>query len=173
MRILNWIKKIILSRLFICVVVFALQLALLYAITTGARKVPIINLVTGVFDFLLIIYVISLKENPAYKLVWSILIYAIPVFGGIVYLMFSQKRIPKPIREEIAYSLKKSEGILTRNDKYEEALKDEDVKQQFDYVSNNALYPYYQNTKCKYFGSAEDAFEDVLNNIKKAKNLFS
>lgn len=35
------------------------------------------------------------RDNPAYKLVWAVVILALPVFGVFLYAFVGQSKIPK------------------------------------------------------------------------------
>lgn len=44
------------------------------------------------------IYVINKDDNPNYKMTWVMCIMSFPVFGGLLYLLFGGKKVPKELR---------------------------------------------------------------------------
>ena len=170
-KAINIIRKFLSSRVFVLVVIVVLQLALLLFGMATARSIPWVDTLLNIFDALLIVRIANRDANTSYKLIWAIMIYAIPLIGGIIYLMFAERRVPKSLSKELTRSLVKSEGLLKQRKEYCDALIDEDMKQQFDFVSNYASYPYYQDTNTKYFDSGLSAFEDMIDKISKAKHF--
>lgn len=170
-KILNYLRKFLSSRIFVLVIIVVLQLLLLFFGLARARSIPEIDTLLNIFDILLIIRVANRDANTSYKLIWAIMIYAIPIIGGAIYLLFAERRVPKSLRTEITRSLVKSEGLLKQRLIYRDNLTDEDMRQQFDFISNYASYPYYQNSSAKYFDTGSSAFEDMINKIRKAKKF--
>ena len=50
-------------------------------------------------SFCMSIYIINKNDNPTYKLTWVLLIMAVPVFGGLIYLLFGGQKVPKELRK--------------------------------------------------------------------------
>ena len=73
---------------------------------------PIFKTVGLVLSWLMVLYVLSLPENPAYKMAWIILILGVPVFGLILYLLFGGSRLSKRLRRKMGV-IDKSIPFLT------------------------------------------------------------
>ncbi|MBR3266030.1 MAG: cardiolipin synthase [Erysipelotrichaceae bacterium] len=168
-KIIRWIRKFLSSRIFMLVVIISLQLLILIFGMNTIRSIEYVDTVLNIIDFLLILHVVNRHTNTSYKLIWSIIIYAIPLIGGVIYLMFAERKVPKNLRNEMTRSLQRSEGLLTQNKEYQDNLQDRDLRQQFDYVLNVGSYPYYQNSSAKYFSDGMSCFEDMLAKIRKAR----
>lgn len=52
----------------------------------------------GVLSILIVLYLIGSDDNPAYKIGWIILIMALPLLGGLLYLLMGNKRPSKPLK---------------------------------------------------------------------------
>ena len=48
-----------------------------------------------------VLWLVNNRANPAYKIVWILVIMAFPVFGGIFYLMFSGKQLSRHQRKKM------------------------------------------------------------------------
>ena len=171
MKLIDWLKRFLLSRFFLLLVILSLQLFLLISGVRFLVEYPVTEAVIVVVNFLLTIYVINRDENTSYKLAWILLIYAIPVFGSVIYLLFAEKRVPATLRAEMIRYLSETDDVLFQKKKVREALTDPDLSQQFDYVYENSFFPYYQNTDCKYFDDGQAYFNDLIERIKEAKHF--
>lgn len=49
----------------------------------------------SILSFLAVLYILSDRTNPSYKLAWVIPILAFPIFGGILYIMFGGNKLSK------------------------------------------------------------------------------
>ena len=170
-KIVAYIRKIVTSRIFMAIAIVSLQILFLYLGVAYLIQEPLISTFVTILESLLVIHVVNRDANTSYKLLWIVIIYAIPVIGSVIYFLFAEKKVPRSLRVEITKSLKKSEGLLIQNESTRKKLTDLDVRQQFDYVSNNAYFPYYQNTKCKYFTDGISCFNDMLDKVKHAKRF--
>ena len=170
-KILEYLIRFMMSRVFMLGVIMLLQLALillsLYSFSLESR---IIRGLFLVLNIILTIYIVNRDVNTSYKLAWIILINFIPVVGGAVYLMFAEHKVPKSLRKSVTRQVIYGKSAYRKLGS-DAAIEDEDVKQEFLYVKNNAYYPYYQNTEVDYFDSGEKYFADLLNKIKAAKHF--
>ena len=87
------------------VVIISLQLLILIFGMNTIRSIEYVDTVLNIIDFLLILHVVDRHTNTSYKLIWSIIIYAIPLIGGVIYLMFAERKVPKSLRNEMTSSL--------------------------------------------------------------------
>lgn len=130
----------------------------------------------GFFTFLSIIsviYIINKHDNPSYKLTWCVLIVAVPIFGGILYLLFGGKKVPKGLRRNILRSSKETLPLLSQDSKLLEEIKADNpyYSKQFSYIWNNVYFPVYKNTEVIYCESGEKKFKLLLQELKKAEKF--
>ena len=108
------------SRLFIIVVLILLQLFLLLftLVELGTRQYWI-SIAFNILSFLMVLWILPREDNPSYKISWIILIMAIPLVGGIFYLMFGMKRNSRRMARQIdSYTrslLHRDHGKVTLN----------------------------------------------------------
>lgn len=43
------------------------------------------------------IYIINKNDNPSFKIIWILFILAVPVFGGLIYLLFGGQKVTESI----------------------------------------------------------------------------
>ena len=65
------------------------------------------NLIS-ILSLILVLWIVNKKINPSYKLAWTILILAVPVFGVIIYLLFGQSRVARKMTQDSQTVLKKN-----------------------------------------------------------------
>ena len=56
----------------------------------------------SLLSLLAILFLIQRDENPAYKLLWVILIALAPLFGGLLYLVLGNKQPTRRMRHTLA-----------------------------------------------------------------------
>lgn len=149
------------------IIVFMVSVALLgtYAIQ--------FNLLLSFISLIVVVIVINQRKNPAYKLTWAILILAMPLFGGLMYLVamfqsstFRFKKKAAQARAVIKPYMVEEPGVaceLRRHSrtKYSHAA----------YLMNKARYPLYKNTSAVYFSSGEAKFEWLKSELKRARRF--
>ena len=99
---LRKILRFLFSRMVIVGVLIFLQLAFLVAllVTLEGHLVYAYPLLL-VLSVGVSVWVVTGEANPAYKLSWVLLISAVPVFGGLFYLMFGNQRTPDDLKARI------------------------------------------------------------------------
>lgn len=119
------------------------------------------------------LYIINKKDNPAYKLIWVVLVLAAPVVGGLLYLFLAGNRTRlKFINEALENHLdtfKYTPDDTETQREIKELSKSASV--QSTYISKFAGYPVYKNTSVKYFPLGEDNFKVLCEELEKAKRF--
>ena len=117
------------------------------------------------------IYVINKDDNPNYKMTWVMCIMSFPVFGGLLYLLFGGKKVPKELRVRDYFSQRDISDILGQEHRILDDLKEHDpaAHKQARYVWKNAHFPIYDHTETTYFKVGEEKFTALLQELKQAK----
>ena len=90
------------SKVVIVALLILIQLAiLLVSVILLADYFATIYAVLMVLSICITIWLVNKDQNPSYKLAWVILILAFPVFGGLFYLLFGNKGMPKKLVNRI------------------------------------------------------------------------
>ena len=168
------IIDIISSRLFVTIAAVLLQLIWIFAMLwgVGAFSGHIMNLIS-LLSVLMVLWIVNKKINPSYKLAWTILILAVPVFGVIIYLLFGQSRVAKKMTQESEAVMKEISNYFRESRETREALSAEDTgaSNQSAYIRNCAGFPVHTNTTTKYYAVGDDMFIDMLEDLKKAEHF--
>ncbi len=111
--------------------------------------------------------------SPEYKLAWVIPVLLLPIFGGFLYVLFTQNRSNKRTRQKLKELEKHYQNAIKPNyDIFKKIEADNNYAAiQSKYIKSTAHCPPYQNTKATYFKIGEDFLESVLNDLKNAKKF--
>lgn len=168
------ISRFLFSRIFIVAVLIIIQLLLIINIFYSLSIYSdIISLCFSLLSLIMVIYIINRDDNPSFKLAWCITILIFPVIGGIFYLLFGGKKVPKGLQQGVLATVSESLAYFTDHHNVIDELSeiDQKISNQFNYVYKNGYFPVYKNTECTYFPSGEEMFEEYLVQLRKAEHF--
>ncbi len=167
------ILHILTSRGFVITVLILLQFWMFLELIYRLSDIRIFYNFFIVLSYLIVIYLVNKDENPSYKLAWSIVILVLPVFGGILYLGFGGKKVPKQLRISVTRTIEKSKILLDQDQCLLQEIKEKNflAYKQFKYITDNVGYPVYKNTDIVFCASGEEKFELMVSELKKATSF--
>lgn len=132
-----------------------------------------LNIVLTLISICTVIYIINGRKNPAYKLIWSVIILLFPVFGGLMYLSASLQSSTYLFKKKAAKAEFVTEKHFVQDEKLTSqiASKDKEMSAHISYLSKHAHFPVYSNTSVTYLDSGEVKFEYLKSEIAKAKDF--
>lgn len=158
------------GRIAVTAVLILLQAAwLLVWFTRLAHAAPWVSTLFGVLSILIILYIVRKDDNPAYKIVWIILIFVVPLLGGLLYVMFGNKRPARRMREKFARSMRATRPLLQQDGAVLNKLA---ARQRATarYVAECGGYPVWENTSVTYYPMGEDMFAAMLRELEAAQH---
>ena len=132
-----------------------------------SKRFQQVYLVFEVIGALYVLYIIRKPINTSYKLTWSILILIFPIFFCILYSVNStSRRLSKRKRTKIHKNVE-----LTEVESNIEELKeiDEESYRMARILAIDTYAPCYSDSKVEYFSDISLKFEDMLKEIRNAK----
>ena len=167
MKILKFLSnRIVVSIILICVQILWLALFMRYIFTDA-------TLLKGVFIFLSVIVTLYIINNddddPSYKIIWLIPILSFPVFGGLLYVVFGNRKPAKKLQEAFANQEEAIRPFIYPN-KMVEQIEDLIAKGQANYLVQEN-FPIYNNSEIKYYPLGDDTYPDLLKELAKAKHF--
>ena len=147
-------------------VLILLQLSIIYMLIyqLSVQLTEFYFIIQGLNIFI-VIYIINKNDNPSYKMTWIIFILGVPLVGGITYLMFGGRKVPKEIRTGIK-QLNNGQPLLTQDKSVLESITEKEYLRQVRYLYDNTGFPVNKNTKITYLSSGEAKFEALVNALK-------
>lgn len=169
----NKLKKQLTNRLIVLFFLIFIQLLVVLVLVFRLRDIAYwIDIFLSIISYGMVIYVVNRKDNMAYKLAWSILILLSPIAGGVLYLMFGGRTIPKKLRvANLGYNKHFKDGRDTN--KVLEDLKEHDLDayKVFNYGYNVSSFDVYQDTDVTFYEIGEKWHEALLEELVKAKHF--
>ena len=165
--------KFLLRRLVFVAVAIVLQIVwMTYLFMVIGEYSKLIEWIFRIGAILLVVYIANKDDNPAYKLAWTIPILIFPIFGAVLYLMLGDKQPSRKLRHALEESIEDTQFLLGQDYSVMENLEKEDfqVAGQAKYIDRYGGYPIYQNSDAQYYPSGEAMFEELLEDLKKAKH---
>ncbi len=164
--------KIFFSRLTIVALAIIIQvLFLVGVISFFGQYYVIIQIAAGFLAMLVLIHIVNRDMSSDGKIAWVIVVGLFPVFGVIVYVLFSQnkisfkqRRLLKKLDDESISAIIPS---VSQQAVYEKQLGR--YYGQSHYLLQTGGAPLFVNTETKYFPSGEDFWEDLLKELEKAE----
>lgn len=113
--------------------------------------------------------IINRDDNPDYKLPWLFFVLLIPIVGFMLYFMFYSRKLKRK-------QIKSLENLMNENTNYCDDNIMDDLKENDELVYGEALLlkklsnsHIYKNTDIKYFTTDDEIFNNIINDLKNAK----
>lgn len=152
--------------------IFQIITLIIFLAYFSTRFLPIYYLMI-VLSFLMALHIINRDSDSSSKLLWVMLIMGLPVFGGVIYLLFGGRKIPKAlmIKDRQAYSDYKKYALKNKEALNKVDSNDFVLNKMVNMAWNNGYFPVYENCNINYFVTGEQQFESILKDLKKAKDF--
>ena len=168
---MNKLLKKVFSRTVVTALLIVIQVAWLAALLLRlGNSLPAIQTVLRMLSLVAILFVIKSDMNPSYKIGWILLIAVLPILGGLMYVIFGNKRPTKYMREMLRAQLEKSAEYLGTQESITGEL-DGGAAGLFKYLEGSAGYPTAKNTTVRYYRVGEEMYADLLPELEKAEKF--
>lgn len=158
------------GRIAVTAVLILLQAAwLLVWFTRLASYAPWVSAVFTVLSILIVLYIVRKDDNPAYKIVWIILILLVPLLGGLLYVVFGNKRPERRMREKFARAMKATRPLLAQDEAVLGKLPARE-RATAHYVAACGGYPVWENTEVRYYPIGEKMYAAMMEEMEQAQH---
>ena len=165
--------KFLTSRTFLFMILILLQLTLLVGLLLEFSRVgSVVYLLLTILSVLVMLPILEYADiNPAYKLMWLLLIIAMPLSGAGFYMLLGSRGIRPKKAAQFVDIEHKAAAAIHPDSQATRALKqfDRGLERCVDYLSTYAASPVYQATQSRYFPTGEDFFPVFIQELKKAR----
>ncbi len=171
---LKRITRFLMSRLFIISFSILLQFIFLVAVILFvSRQAFFIYLGLQVISLFVVVAIISGRDNPSYKIPWVVIILTVPVVGGLFYLLWGHKRLPKNLKNRLDDYYYSTLIDITLDSGVESELyhADKQLLTQSDYIKRTSGFPIWKNTKVEFFSEGDAKFHQMVEELKKAERF--
>jgi len=133
---------------------------------------PIVTIGIYLLSILMVLWLVVKNEAAAYKVIWIIVIIALPVSGAILYLMFGinhpARRVGGHVREHAVVA-----KLLDGDDVIPPEQLDVGTRATglIQYIRRVSSYHHYENTESTYYPLGDHMFEAMLEELEKAEKF--
>ncbi|HJD25100.1 MAG TPA: PLDc N-terminal domain-containing protein, partial [Candidatus Blautia intestinipullorum] len=170
---LKKIAKLLFNRIFYVALALLVQLGWLFILVWQlAAYSKYISFGITVVSILSVLWIVNKKINPSYKLGWTMLIMAVPIFGLLLYILFGKSRVAQEIQEQYAQVKQESVPYLTQEKAVFDKIEDKDpsAAAQSKYIHQYSGFPVYENTTAEYFQVGDDMFPVLVKELEQAEH---
>jgi len=164
--------KIIFSRVTIVSLLILLQLLIILVTAFRFTEYFVYYYLSAtVLALILTLRIVNRKDAAEYKIAWLTAVLLIPVFGSMLYLIFSGNRLSEHKKKKMAAINEAMHNTLSCGNYLTEELSAQNpaAGYQSRYITNAAKSPVYRNTQVEYFPLGDDFFPAFLSELEKAK----
>lgn len=167
------LHRFLLSRTFLFGVLIACQLGIFAWLMLMFRRAgTVAYIIITLASSLAIIAVVERNNiNPAYKIMWLLIVVAMPVTGPICYLMWGRHGIPPKSAQQLEELEQVASKAFDRDPAAEETLysAEPSFKRSVEYLNNYASAPLYSGTKSEYYSMGEEFLPHFLDALRSAE----
>ena len=165
--------KLLFNRIFYVALALLIQLGwLLILVWQLAAYSKYISFGITVISILSVLWIVNRRINPSYKLGWTMLIMAVPIFGLVLYILFGKSRIAQEMQEHYTVVKKESVPYLQQDPKIMQKITETSPSAavQSKYIHRYSGFPVYENTTAEYFQVGDDMFPVLVKELEQAKH---
>lgn len=165
-------RKIVTGRIVAVLPVVLLQGLIILAIAKWLA--PFATFFYSALTFLsamFILYLISKRDEGAYKMLWLLVITLAPLPGAMMYLLYGNKKTGMRLEQRIKATSSTVPIPLNDDAKTMKKLGSENKRaaQTFEYLKSITGFPVLKNDTAQYYPVGELLFEQMLSALKNAK----
>ena len=170
--------KKILGRIVIVIPAIALQAVWYFAMfgfLNGLLHGYLWNILNGLLSILAVVFVTGLvarRDESAYKLLWVMVIVAMPILGALLYFMLGNKNTGKKLKKKLARSAAElPDPMGADSEKHLDHIREDDLRmgQTLARLSQSTGFPIMKNAGATYYPFGEDMFRDMCRDLKNAE----
>lgn len=166
------ILSVLFSRVVLVAVLMLVQIALVFGSIFYFRdSFWQVQVFIRVASIALVVRILNGRRNPAYKLIWIVLVLVVPVFGFLMYLIFGKVRIPRATRlrmkgARIRSHVATGDGSAAAR---QAVVRHPAAARQSHYIASLDKTPLLGTTNTEYFPLGEVMFERMMEKISTAE----
>ena len=142
----------------------------LYFLSSYSQIVGISYTVINIF---VLLFLFSKDDNPSYKLIWVVVILGVPMIGGILYVMFGNKRASRRLGMKISEEHKQYLPMMQPNTDVGGVINAENRRASgiTNYLQSECSFPVWGNTESSYYPIGEELYTEMLAELRKAEKF--
>ena len=172
-RYINRHFHIVFQRMVYVLLFATIQIAvLIWLFVRMNALIPYFVVFCTLISLLAAVHVINKNSNPAIKIAWLIPLFTLPIFGGLLYLMFGTRRVNRrltAVTEVIRDAYRMEGGTVPTCEETVSALAPRDAALQSHYISHASGCLPFGHTATQYYPTGEAFFPALCEALRAAK----
>ena len=168
----RWFRKLFRRRFYVAILLVLQIIFLVRLVLNGSRLSLGANLLLTLASTAAVIYIVSKRDKGANKTIWVILILSLPLFGGLLYLLFNFQSSTQKFQRQADKTHRKAAPLyaLPGNAIHTLCTPSSPHTAQIRYLAEYAGYPVYQNSHAAYYPSGETLWKAMLQRLETAEH---
>lgn len=132
----------------------------------------ILNVLLSVLAVIFVTGLVSQRDESAYKLLWVMVIVAMPILGALLYFLLGNKNTGKKLKKKLEQSASTLPNMMDpAHETCITEIRNEDIRigQTLAHISHATGFPVLRNDKSKYYSFGEEMFRDMCEDLRKAE----
>lgn len=135
----------------------------------------LITTILSIFSFFFVLYVITLRDESTYKILWLLVILTFPLPGALLYLIFGNKRTARPLELGLARAdMSCVPTAMAVSGLCEETVPMEGsarMEQTVRWLEKKTGCPLHRVESVKYYSLGDEMYPDMLRDLKAAERF--
>ena len=160
-------------RIILVLAIIGLQLWLIYVLVELLRSQAVyVYFIIEIVAMADVMILVSKNRSSSYTIMWLLIIFTLPVFGYVLYLLWGRNAAHGWRGEKMRASIARGAEFLKKDPEvYAEFETTHPTRKRIPCYLENMDSPLYKNTGCEYFSLGEMQFEAMLKDIEKAEKF--
>ena len=171
---LRGLWKVIFGRTTILVLLMMIQALILFGgFLMLDKQIWVLNYMIGFLAVIILMYILNVRQNSSFKLMWIIFILTVPVMGVTFYIYTRLQPGTKYISKRVKELIDEEEVFLKTDPEVMRRISDTSRAEAglFTYIHDKGNYPVYANASVKYFPLGEDKFKELVYQLERAQDF--
>ncbi len=134
---------------------------------------PQINTITNIFVVMMVLYLLNTSMNSTAKITWLVLVMLFPVFGTMLFAYTQMEFGHRVEKLRLGRLIEQTKTSIIQDKEILKKLETEspEMVTLVHYLGRSGCFPVYENTEVTYFPTGEDKFEELLKQLRLAKDF--
>ena len=161
----------LIKRIFLLLPALLAELVFMLLIVTVLEPWAIlIELVLNIAGFCVVFFLVSYRQEGAYRTLWLLFFTFTPVAATVAYLFFGNKRTVKPILKKISTAIYQMPHDVPQNNELSKITQEEKrIGESLRYLNNLSSFPVMPCESSEYYPLGEDCLKGMIEEMEKAE----
>lgn len=162
------ILKLLFSKILVVAILFALQVALIFTAVAILEVFPLFQLISVLVALAIFLTIVNKKEPPEFKIPWLVLLFLLPFFTIMVYLLFANAKMSKRDFVRLQMVQAETKKFTQKNVSDCQSVLGENAGIE-NYLYQTGFLHGHTDNRVTYFKVGEEFWKDLLDELNKAE----